>query len=1005
MMKNLLMVVMATCIFSFGYSQQTLKPIDLVKEAKNNNQLFNPTAILEIDSRTTRADLNIEDNITDYNIFNIAPSSLKAIQGTKSNAMELSIPSTYRSQFDLELVKVNIFTEDFSVVKGSDKTAVNYNEGVHYRGIIKGDPTSIAAVSFYNDEVIGLISSEDGNLVIGKLKNSNKHIIYDDFNVITDLGLECGTIDDGIGYKPEELRNDTESSRAPGDCIRLYIEVDNDIHNDKGGVTGATNYISGLMNQVITLYANESISSVVSQIVVWDVTSPYSSTSSSGMLSDFQANISSINGNLGQLFSYQASGGIAAGFSGICNSNVDNSLCFSSINSTYSTVPTYSWSVMVATHEFGHLWGSRHTHACVWNGNNTAIDGCAGQTEGSCALPGYPSQGGTLMSYCHLQSVGINFNEGFGPQPGNVIRNSVNNASCTSPCGPPTCDDGIQNQDETGVDCGGVCPACPTCTDGIQNGDEEGIDCGGSDCAPCPCLDNGVTLTIVLDNYPEETTWQVVSGGNVIDSGGPYGSFPDGSTVVENICLIDGCFDFIIYDSYGDGLCCQYGSGSYTLTDDSDGSTLASGGAFGSSETTNFCVDGSPVIPGCMDPSAHNYDPAANQDDGSCETCSDGIQNGDETGVDCGGTNPNCSDCPIPGCMDPTAHNYNPGANVDDGSCETCSDGIQNGDEEGIDCGGTNPNCDDCTVIIPGCTDPDSHNYDPSATQDDGSCETCGDGVQNGDEEGVDCGGTNPNCAPCQTGCSYQVINFNNFDSGWGIWNDGGSDCRRSSKDGNYAVTGSPVRLRDNTSTSTTTTDNLDLTSYEELTVSFSYYPRSMDNSSEDFWLQVSTNGGGSYTTVEEWNKDDEFVNNQRYWDSVVIPGPFSSNTRLRFRCDASGNSDWIYLDDVEISGCLSSAAFINPDDNKTPDFETSLSLAPNPVNDILNVNYTSDTESQVRMVVMDVNGKSVLNQRIDINKGLNSSRVNVRSFSPGVYVLHIISDENAISKKFVVID
>ncbi|MEL6942903.1 MAG: T9SS type A sorting domain-containing protein, partial [Bacteroidota bacterium] len=52
----------------------------------------------------------------------------------------------------------------------------------------------------------------------------------------------------------------------------------------------------------------------------------------------------------------------------------------------------------------------------------------------------------------------------------------------------PTCDDGIQNGDETGVDCGGSdCPACPepTCDDGIQNGNETGVDCGG-DCAPCP---------------------------------------------------------------------------------------------------------------------------------------------------------------------------------------------------------------------------------------------------------------------------------------------------------------------------------------------------------------------------------------------------------------------------------------------------------------------------------------------------------------------------------------
>lgn len=126
-------------------------------------------------------------------------------------------------------------------------------------------------------------------------------------------------------------------------------------------------------------------------------------------------------------------GGIAAGFNGICNSNTAQRLSVAMLNNNYSTVPNYSWSVYVVTHEFGHLFGSRHTHACVWNGNNTAIDGCV-ETEGDCSLPDIPSGGGTLMSYCHLQSVGINFNLGFGNQPGNIIRNSVENGDCLCEC-------------------------------------------------------------------------------------------------------------------------------------------------------------------------------------------------------------------------------------------------------------------------------------------------------------------------------------------------------------------------------------------------------------------------------------------------------------------------------------------------------------------------------------------------------------------------------------------
>jgi hypothetical protein len=95
-------------------------------------------------------------------------------------------------------------------------------------------------------------------------------------------------------------------------------------------------------------------------------------------------------------------------------------------------------------------------------------------------------------------------------------------------------------------------------------------------------------------------------------------------------------------------------------------------------------------------------------------TCSDSTQNGDETGVDCGGS---CSACPT--CSDSTQNGDETG--VDCGgscsACPTCSDSTQNGDETGVDCGGS------CST-----------------------CPTCSDSTQNGDETGVDCGGS---CAAC----------------------------------------------------------------------------------------------------------------------------------------------------------------------------------------------------------------------------------------------------------------
>ncbi len=97
----------------------------------------------------------------------------------------------------------------------------------------------------------------------------------------------------------------------------------------------------------------------------------------------------------------------------------------------------------------------------------------------------------------------------------------------------PTCDDGVQNGDEEGVDCGGSCPdECePTCDDGIQNGDEEGIDCGGTNCAACPTCDDGIL------NGDEED----------IDCGGSCPACPED--------IVDLSVTFDIFTDWGTGYC------------------------------------------------------------------------------------------------------------------------------------------------------------------------------------------------------------------------------------------------------------------------------------------------------------------------------------------------------------------------------------------------------------------------------------------------------------------
>jgi hypothetical protein len=123
----------------------------------------------------------------------------------------------------------------------------------------------------------------------------------------------------------------------------------------------------------------------------------------------------------------------------------------------------------------------------------------------------------------------------------------------------------------------------------IENASSGGGNTGGGS-GTGSCSDNAVSLNIDFDNYASETSWSVVdANGNTVASGSGYTN--GDANYSENLCLADGCYDFVINDSYGDGICCSYGNGNYSLTD-ADGNVLASGGSFSNTESTNFCLGG-----------------------------------------------------------------------------------------------------------------------------------------------------------------------------------------------------------------------------------------------------------------------------------------------------------------------------------------------------------------------------------------------------------------------------
>lgn len=102
---------------------------------------------------------------------------------------------------------------------------------------------------------------------------------------------------------------------------------------------------------------------------------------------------------------------------------------------------------------------------------------------------------------------------------------------------------------------------------------------------------NDFLVTVVTDTYGGETTWEITNeSGEVVAEGGPYENVTGGGTYSSDVYLDDGCYTFTIYDSYGDGQ--QDGSitGFYTV-ECSILDVLTGGGAFGSSESKDFCVN------------------------------------------------------------------------------------------------------------------------------------------------------------------------------------------------------------------------------------------------------------------------------------------------------------------------------------------------------------------------------------------------------------------------------
>lgn len=428
-MKNIYLLTLLICsIALFGQNRLVSKKVEELnlsnKRAVEFN-LFSKNNDFQKNSKYSKA-------ASDVTVLELNQSELKTILEEAPEFISLKIP--YQNEnVEVQLYQQNIFTDSF-VAKDKKGNLIDYKPGKYYRGIVNGDYTSLVAISFFENNVIGIISSrENGNMVLGKSIDNNDFITYSDKNLLGNYSYECGA---------DQLETDFESlpkfdysmlaETTTTRCINIFYEIAYEPYFQNGSDTTATlDWMTGVHNNVATLFDNDGVNIAINAISIWTVEDPYDSDSfmfgGVGLALDSESDVVHI---------INSPRSISAGLTdSLCSGQAS---AYSNVNFEYENIPTYSWTVGVIAHEFGHVFGSSHTHACVWNGNNTSIDICgplAGYpAEGDCGEI-IPENGGTIMSYCHLiPEIGINFLNGFGPQPAALIRSRINAADCLREC-------------------------------------------------------------------------------------------------------------------------------------------------------------------------------------------------------------------------------------------------------------------------------------------------------------------------------------------------------------------------------------------------------------------------------------------------------------------------------------------------------------------------------------------------------------------------------------------
>lgn len=165
-----------------------------------------------------------------------------------------------------------------------------------YRGMIHDDPNSIAIVSVFEDEIRIVFADANGNTRIQKGQDDT-YLLYKDQDVLIPKTSACA-VDDSQMFNDVPTVSGSRTSMT-GNCVEVYVEADFKSYQDNGSSVPQTEaWIAALWNEVITLYDNEDIPVLVSDMHIYTSSDPFAGLgSTSAILTAFANHIDTLTYN------------------------------------------------------------------------------------------------------------------------------------------------------------------------------------------------------------------------------------------------------------------------------------------------------------------------------------------------------------------------------------------------------------------------------------------------------------------------------------------------------------------------------------------------------------------------------------------------------------------------------------------------------------------------------------------------------------------------------------